>query len=298
VDLAVALVDAFTDRPFGGNPALVVLDASGLTPGQMQRIAGEMGVAGTGFVLPPGSPEAHFTLRVFTPAREVTYSGHTTLAVAHALAETGRAPANPLRLDTAGGRLTVEVEEPAAGGRIWLEPPLPTCRPFTGTLPPLLEAVGLGSSGAGRWAEPALTPEGDLLVPAPGLTPLRSLRPDMDRVATLAQRLGIRGICVVSRETVEPTSASHCRFFAPHVGIPEDIVTGSVHAAMARWLYEAGRVPAIRGRVEFTAEQGDSLGRPGRLAVVLEVEGRTPTRVRVGGGAVTVLAGTLRAPEA
>jgi PhzF family phenazine biosynthesis protein len=100
---------------------------------------------------------------------------------------------------------------------------------------------------------------------------------------------------VVSRQTVDPGSGSHCRFFAPHYGIPEDIVTGSVHSALGVWLLESGALPAADGRVVFTAEQGDGLGRPGRLQVELTATAGRAARVRVGGSAVTVLTGSLRA---
>ena len=91
-----------------------------------------------------------------------------------------------------------------------------------------------------------------------------------------------------------PGSRTHSRFFAPHLGIPEDPVTGSVHAAIPVWLWEAGVLRAEGGIARFTAEQGDGLGRPGRLRIELSLEGGRPARVRVGGEAVTVLTGTLR----
>ena len=106
----------------------------------------------------------------------------------------------------------------------------------------------------------------------------------------------LRGFCVVARETVEPTSAVHSRFFAPHFGIPEDVVTGSVHSPMAAWLYAAGVVPGTDGRAAFTAEQGDGLGRPGRLSLEVDLSGESVTRVRIGGAAVTVLRGVIRVP--
>ncbi len=86
-------VDAFAEKPFAGNPAAVVLDARGLSDRQMQAIAAEMNLAGTAFLTPArGSEGAHWHLRWFTPKREVTYSGHTTLAAVHALLEAGRLP--------------------------------------------------------------------------------------------------------------------------------------------------------------------------------------------------------------
>jgi hypothetical protein len=102
-------------------------------------------------------------------------------------------------------------------------------------------------------------------------------------------------VCLVSRETVEKGSATHCRFFAPHFGIPEDIVTGSVHSSIGVWLLDAGLLHADGALAAFTAEQGDGLGRPGRLSVELQVRAGAVTRVRVGGSAVTVLSGNRAA---
>jgi PhzF family phenazine biosynthesis protein len=116
----------------------------------------------------------------------------------------------------------------------------------------------------------------------------------MTALVAVATAHGLRGACVVSRETVEAASASHCRFFAPTFGIPEDIVTGSVHSPLALWLAEAGAVKVMGGRATFTAEQGDTLGRPGRLLIEIEGAGGSAPRVRVGGSAVTVLSGSLR----
>lgn len=296
--LGVLQVDAFTDRPFAGNPAGVVPDAAPLSEAQMQAVAAEMNLPGTAFVLPSADAGALARLRYWSPAHELRYSGHTTLAAVHALVEAGRVRGDRVRIETARGVVDVEVRTGPTGRVIWQSTPLPALRPFPSALAPLTEAVGLAPIGLGRWAQPALTPDDDLLIPASGLEALRALKPDLDRIAALARRLGLRGLCIVSRETFEPSSGSHCRFFAPHLGIAEDLATGSVHAPLALWLFETGRLPVIRGHVEFTAEQGDLLGRPGRLQIDIEVAGRTPTRIRVGGTAVTVLTGSMRLPPA
>src|SRR5437870_4595637 len=115
----------------------------------------------------------------------------------------------------------------------------------------------------------------------------------LNGLAALGGARQLRGFCLVSRETVEAASGVHSRFFAPHYGIPEDVVTGSVHSSVGVWLFEAGHLTATTDRAIFTAEQGDGLGRPGRLIVELTVAGGRATRVRVGGRAVTVLRGSL-----
>jgi len=299
--LSVARVDVFADRPFAGNPAAVVLDADGLDGAEMQSIAREMRAAGTAFVSRPSSPATQFRLRKFTPTREVAYSGHTTLGAVRALADAGRIEGHRIVFETTQGRLPVGLE-PAPDGALalWLEPPLPACRSFEEPLGDILGALGLDATRVGHWALPAVTPDTDLLIPVSSLAALHGLVPDAARLAAIGTARGLRAFCLVSIETVDPGSTSHCRFFAPQFGIPEDIVTGSVHSSLGVWLFEAGRLAASDSTrpdvdaVRFTAEQGDVLGRPGRIAVELRVEGGTPTGVRVGGQATVVFKGTLR----
>jgi PhzF family phenazine biosynthesis protein len=293
--IPIIQADIFTARPFAGNPAAAVLDADGLDEAAMQRIASEMLVPGTAFVSASAQAGVDWRLRMFTPKREVAYSGHTALCGTHALIESGRLPGARVTYDTPSGLLRVDVERADGGGALmWLEPPLPACRLFEGDTVEILEILGLSRAAVGGWARPAVTPDQDLLLPVRDLATLRAIEPDMRRLAALRSAQHARGVCVVSRETVDPGSGSHCRFFAPHYGIAEDIVTGSVHSAIGVWLLEAGALPAADGRAVFTAEQGDGLGRPGRLQVALTVEGGRATHVRVGGRAVTVLSGSLR----
>ena len=288
-------VDAFTTRPFSGNPAGVVLDASGLSDAEMQKIAAEMNVAETAFVTPATRPGHDLRLRWFTPSgKEIAFCGHATVATGHLLAETGRLSRDRVVFDTLGGTLPVAVSATAERIVVWLEPALPPCAPYVEPLPPVLDALRIGTEGVASWARPALTGERDLLITTAGLEVLKSLAPDMTRLARLGDERRIRGFCLTSRETLDRDSLIHSRFFAPHYGIPEDPVTGSVHAAIPVWLWEAGLLKAVGDVAGFQAEQGDSLGRPGRPQVELYVADGRPTRVRVGGQAVTVLTGSIR----
>lgn len=288
-------VDAFTASPFGGNPAGVVLNADTLSDDQMQKIAAEMNVAETAFVIPTGRSGADLGLRWFTPSgREVTLCGHATVATVHVLVELARLSGDRVVFDTLGGLLPVAVSKTAEGTVIWLEPALPVCIPYAEPLAPVLDALGMKPDGLASWARPALTPERDLLLPAAGLEVLKSVCPDMQRLARVGENGRIRGFCLTARETFEPGSLILSRFFAPHYGIPEDPVTGSVHASLAVWFWQAGLFPATGQVARFQAEQGDFLGRPGRLRVELHLSNGEPARVRVGGQAVTVLAGSLR----
>ena len=290
----VIQADIFTTRPFAGNPAAAVLDAEPFDEDTMQRIAGEMLVPGTAFVSAARDVDADWRLRMFTPKREVAYSGHTALCATHALIEAGRAPGARVTFDTPNGRLGVAVERGAGAAVMWLEPPLPACTVLDHDVVEVLETLGLPRAGLAGWARPAVTSDADLLLPLPDLATLRGLQPDMGRLAALRSAQRGRGVCCVSRETMDPDSRTHSRFFAPHYGLPEDIVTGSVHSSMAVWLLEAGALDVSGDRAVFTAEQGDGLGRPGRLRIELATAGGRATRVRVGGQAVTVLSGSLR----
>jgi PhzF family phenazine biosynthesis protein len=294
--IPILQVDAFTERPFGGNPAAVVLDAQGLSDRQMQAIATEMRVAGTACLMPAAAEDAQWRLRWFTPTREIAYSGHTTLAAVHALIEAGRLRNDHVVFETQAGHLGASLVAGEARRLIWLEPKVPALHPFTGQLTHIREALGLLT--AAGWAHPVATPDHDLLIPVAGLDVLRALTPNMAALADVATHAGVRGVCVVSRETIDKGSATHCRFFAPHFGIPEDIVTGSVHSSIGIWLLEAGILHADGTLAAFTAEQGDGMGRPGRLLVELQVHDGAVARVRVGGSAVTVLAGSIAVPDA
>jgi PhzF family phenazine biosynthesis protein len=277
------LVDAFTRQPGTGNPAAVVPDASGLTEERMRRIAAEFPT--TAFV-------SDRRLRWLTSTgAELSFCGHGTVAAVHALRETGRLREPRLVFETRAGALPVAAE----GGLIWLSPALRGWAPAGEPLEPVLEALGLGPGDLGGWAPVARTSEGDLLLPVAGLHVLKGLAVDAGRLGAVARERGLRGVALTSRETVEPGSATHSRFFAPHLGIPEDPTTGSLHAALPVWLWDAGALRESGAVVRVRAEQGDFLGRPGRLALELSLDGGRPARVRVGGEAVTVLSGRLGA---
>ena len=107
--IAIIQADIFTERPFAGNPAAAVLDAGHLDTPAMQRIAAEMLVAGTAFVSASTQAGVDWRLRMFSPTREIGYSGHTALCGTHALVESGRLPGDRVTYDTPSGLLRVDV---------------------------------------------------------------------------------------------------------------------------------------------------------------------------------------------
>ncbi|WP_144119097.1 PhzF family phenazine biosynthesis protein [Catellatospora sichuanensis] len=267
--MRIRIIDAFTDRPFGGNPAgVVVLDADTFPDESwMQHVAAEMNLAETAFAHPRGGRD--WALRWFTPLCEVNLCGHATLAMAHALVE-DKLIGDLVAFDSRSGILTAAVAE---DGAITLDFPVSPLTPV-GT-DGVAEALGAPVL-AGYETGPAL---GDLLVEVADEQTVRGLRPDMGLVAALATR----GV-IVTAAAADPASGYDfvSRFFGPAVGVPEDPVTGSAHTALAPlW------VPRL-GRDELVGLQASA--RSGLVRTTLRGD-----RVELTGRAVTVLDGTLQA---
>ncbi len=257
-------VDAFTDRPFAGNPAGVCLLDSPRDEAWMRSIAAEMNLSETAFLSPHAGDG--FDLRWFTPAAEVALCGHATLASAHVLGESGTLAAkDPARFHPKSGVLTATRK----GGAIELDFPASRVEPAD-PAPGLVEALGVSPKFVGR-------ARFDYLVEVASEAEVRSAAPDQVRLG----RVDVRGVIVTSlpgrnRDGVDFVS----RFFAPGVGVAEDPVTGSAHCALAP--YWAAKL----GRPEMTGHQLSARG--GKVRVRLEGE-----RVILGGQAVTIMKGVL-----
>ncbi|MEU6403207.1 PhzF family phenazine biosynthesis protein [Streptomyces sp. NPDC046985] len=269
--MRIRIVDAFTDRPFAGNPAgVLLLDAF---PGDdwLQQAALEVNHAETAFAHPlPEGGEADWALRWFTPAAEVDLCGHATLAAAHVLHTTG-AHAGPVRFATRSGVLTAA---PGADGAITLD--FPTA-PLTAVEVPDGVADALGAQPlAARDTGAGL---GDLLLEVADEKTVRELTPDHQALAAYASR----GVTVTARAQ-DPARGYDfvSRCFFPNVGVDEDPVTGSAHTALAP--YWSRRL----GRPDLTGLQASA--RSGLVRTALRDD-----RTLLTGHAVTVIDGELLA---
>jgi predicted PhzF superfamily epimerase YddE/YHI9 len=262
VPLRIVQVDAFTDRPFAGNPAAVcVLPAA--RPGEwMQHVAREMNLSETAFLVK--RPDGSWDLRWFTPAVEVDLCGHATLASAHVLWESGiLAASEQARFHTRSGLLTADRD----GAFIDLDFPAKPVR-AEGAPPGLDAALGAEICHFGM-------SHFDALVEVSSEEIVRRLQPDIARLKSIP----VRGVIVTARaSSTEYAIAS--RFFAPGAGVDEDPVTGSAHCALAP--YWAAKL----GRDDFMAHQASARG--GMIRIGLRGD-----RVRLGGQAVTVMTGDL-----
>ena len=283
-------VDAFANQPFQGNPAVVVPQSDGLSDRQMQQIAREVNCSETAFVLQPTVPEADFRLRWFTPTQEVDLCGHATIATLHALAQEGRfnlqrGTTQLLYLETRSGILKVTVDYKDSRPWIWLTLPDCTFDPISPTLIQQLTTI-LGYPEGMAFVEAVIDSHNrDVLIPIAHLSQLQGLTPDMVRLRELGQQQGWRGVCVYTQETAEPDNDAHSRFFAPQSGINEDPVTGSVSGPLALVLNQKS---TSKDSKYWHFEQGDCLGRAGRLFI--ELQGDIP---KLGVQAITVMRGEL-----
>ncbi|MGH7497926.1 MAG: PhzF family phenazine biosynthesis protein [Gemmatimonadales bacterium] len=253
-------VDAFTERPFAGNPAAVCVLAGPRDEEWMQLVAREMNLAETAFLVPRAGG---FDLRWFTPACEVDLCGHATLASAHTLWEDGHLTGGAVaRFHTRSGVLTAERRD----GLIWLD--FPATPAIAAEAPDeLRRGLGVPLAWVGR------TPF-DYLVEVDSEKTLRSLAPDL----LLLARIPVRGVIVTARSEGEWDFVS--RFFAPAAGVPEDPVTGSAHCALAPFWGQR------LGRSEMVGYQASTRGGVVRLRLAAD-------RVLLGGQAVTVMRGEL-----
>jgi PhzF family phenazine biosynthesis protein len=206
-------VDAFTDEAFGGNPAAVCFLSEARDDGWMQRVAREMNLSETAFLLPR---EGGFSLRWFTPAVEVDLCGHATLASAHALWEEGVAPpSETLRFHTRSGQLGAKKREEIIELDFPATPETPCASP-----PGLSQALGVEPVYVGHSAF-------DYLVLLRDAESVRRMSPDMG----LLKKVSARGIIVTALSDVSEFDFIS-RFFAPAAGIDEDPVTGSAHCCL------------------------------------------------------------------
>lgn len=260
-------VDAFTDTPYGGNPAAVCLLPRALPEAAMQAIAAEMNLSETAFVH-PRDKDGTRRLRWFTPTTEVPLCGHATLATARALVEEGEGPA--FRFNSASGPLKVRAGN---DGSLTLDfpadPPSPAPPP-AGLLAALGAPEGAAAHrGARLW-----------VVRLPDAGTVGALEPSRD-LGRVDVGEGILGVAVTAPGSGDVDFVS--RFFAPWVGVDEDPVTGVAHTVLGP--YWAGET----GRTSFSARQLSRRG--GEIGVQVEGE-----RVRLTGRAAIVLRGWLVPP--
>lgn len=293
-------LDVFAKNRFEGNPLAVFPEAEGVSDAEMQKIANEMNLSETVFVLP--SEAALRRLRIFTPKRELPLAGHPVVGTWKLLADLGitenpgDGPIEVLQ-ELNLGILPVEIEfSVSKASRVTM-----TQGEFKvlGTVEDEKMVSDLaGSLGLGREdlkvsddmpVQAVSTGIGSLAVPVASLESLGRIRVDSASLSAIYLSAGAVGCYAFTFDTRESGSFVHARFFAPADSIPEDAATGSAAGSLSGYLAYHGHAP----EGQFTIEQGDFMGRPSRIFAEVDGERGSVRKVRIGGASVIVAKGEV-----
>lgn len=265
-------VDVFSDQAYRGNPLAVVIDAEGLTGGQMQHFANWTNLSETTFLLPPTDPRADYRVRIFTGSEEFPFAGHPTLGSAHTWLQAGGVPKSTGYVVQECGAGLVRVKHDAGRRLAFAAPPLtrfgPVEEPLRRQLAAALRVADADIVDASwlvngpEWIGVLLASAGHVLAIEPDYAAMGDLKVGI---------IGPRGGGDTDFEV---------RTFLPGDAIFEDPVTGSFNAGAAQWLIGSGRAPET-----YVAAQGTVLGRAGRIHVQAEdgeiwVGGKSTTCIR------------------
>jgi trans-2,3-dihydro-3-hydroxyanthranilate isomerase len=266
---AYTVVDVFTTEPLAGNPLAVFPDASEFDAVTMQRIARELNLAETAFVLPATRKDCAARVRIFTPAKEMAFAGHPTVGTAFVLVQKGIVPSNNsgFILEEEVGPISIRVEGSQCP-LIWLR------------TPPIHEGACLDAALCAKvlgLEQQDLLPIKPQLLSAGNPTLLIAAK---DKAAVDRASLDLAGLRSLKSTENEPfcvflfartPDGAYSRMFAPDFGVPEDAATGSSTGPLAVFMMRHDLMPKTAG-TRFVSEQGTKMGRRSLLHVEIHGE--------------------------
>lgn len=272
------IVDAFTDRPFGGNPAGVVLLDGDTFPTEelMVHIAAELRYSETAFVRRDSDSE--YTVRYFTPKAEVELCGHATIATFSLLYQLELAKGECI-CHTLAGDLAIEV-----GDRVMMQMATPQIVKTIDEPEEIYRALGAVDYTPALPVMIASTGLPDFMIPVGDVETLNRLQPDMEAVSAITKKYEAVSFHVFAFGNDSYTA--HVRDFAPLYDIPEESATGTANAALTHYLQQNGCIPSTG---DFSFLQGEAMGRPSVVSTRITADGI----VYVGGTAAVVAEGEL-----
>lgn len=272
------IVDAFTDKPFGGNPAgVVVLEGETFPKDElMLDIAAELRYSETAFVRRHSAQE--FTVRYFTPMAEVELCGHATIALFSLLYGKGQASECCL-CHTKAGDLHIQ-----AGKQVMMQMAKPRIVATIAETGAIYRALGVDGYQPSMPVQKAYSGLSDLMVPIADVPTLQSLQPDMEAVKEVTRSL--EAVSIHAFAFGGDGYTAHVRDFAPLYGVPEESATGTANAALTYYLQQCGHIGA---EAQCSFIQGEAMGRPSVIATHVHADGN----IFVGGTATVVAEGTL-----
>jgi PhzF family phenazine biosynthesis protein len=256
----------------------------------MLSLARELNNSETAFVfrdaLPPG---CDLRVRFFTPTREVPICGHATIAAHYVLAKRAGLRSGTLVQATGAGILPVEIVEGRGDiGVVMTQAAFEAGEVLRGArLEALMSALGIREADLDPRAPARVVSTGHskVLLPLQSKDVLDALRPDDAALADLSAEIGCNGYYPFTFDSREEGVLTSGRMFAPAIGIREDPVTGNASGPLGGYLLLYGLADGSSGKLEFTAKQGEAIGRKGYVRVCVDCPRGAPERVRVAGDA-------------
>jgi PhzF family phenazine biosynthesis protein len=286
MSIEIAILQAFTDKGEGGNPAAVVLDADELNTAQRLDVARRLGLSETAFV--SRSDAADFRLEFFTPNRLIAHCGHATIAVFSWLVQQGRITGAVSSKETIDGTRSIFIDDDT----IFMEQLAPKYKeiPREELRTEILPSLGLTTEALDeRHPAPEYvnTGNGFLIMQLRDRDSLATLRPDMDAISTISERHDLIGFYPFVLDAAGSEFDTEARMFAPRYGIPEEAATGMAAGPLASWLHDRARSQLGHSRTTLRVRQGSLMSppSPSRIEVRLDVAGGSIQRLTAGGTA-------------
>jgi len=286
-------VDVFTNRPLYGNPAAVIFEADDLPAQTMQKIAREMNLSETVFILNPTISEADYRIRIFTPKNELPFAGHPTIAAAHAvrLRYPDKAALPLLRQECGIGIVPVEVISCNSRTLLRMTQDTPTCSEAPLSRATMAQMLGCADSDLADSAfEVVSTGIPWLIAELSSLEAVSTLAPDLRLIEQACSALNATGLTVFTERTDETAARIRVRTFAPGEGVAEDPACGSCNGCVAAYIARHKHGGESAG--SYVAEQGIEIDRDSLIYASWERIGKTLS-VRIGGEAVVSASGKL-----
>jgi trans-2,3-dihydro-3-hydroxyanthranilate isomerase len=283
VKLQYDVVDVFTKTALEGNPLAVFLDGSQLDADLMQRIAKELNLAETVFLMPATRADCDIRVRIFTPVQEMQFAGHPTIGASYVARTRGFVDSNAPQfvLEEQVGPVPVRVES-QSDPLLWLRtPPITKGSRFDAAA--CAQAVGLDASDV---LDVLDVPCEIWSAGNPNLYIAVRDTAAVDRAQ--ADTTALRALYANERERIctfvfaPVASGAYSRMFAPNLGVPEDPATGSATGPLAAFMLEYGLAPATNDGARFVSEQGVKMGRRSELHIRLDGD-RGSNGIEVGG---------------
>jgi PhzF family phenazine biosynthesis protein len=297
MEVNIFQVDAFSSRPFGGNPTVIVLDSKNIDEKGMQKIANEMNTMQTTFVnqLTDDIVKARFFSRVC----EVDICGHGTIATFYTMADKGyiRPIDNGIKkvtLDTNIGKFNVELKYRFGEvEHIFMEQDRPKSYGFVEDIEEVLKAMNLNKSQIGInniYYKPEIISTGSksLLLAVNNKFTLDNISIDFCALKSVSEKLNIRSVHAFYLPKINSEEV-YARNFSPIVGMDEEPATGTASGALIYYLKKNNLISSN----EITSLQGESMNRPSKIYSFIE-EDKDGYKVKVGGDAVIVMEGILK----